>query len=461
MITVITGEIGAGKTTFAMVNVFDPSVEDDREVYCDLSLNHEELVERYGEELVSARIHHIPRLDPETGKLWFADISRLRQLMEKRDAKGRGPVIIIDEAHDVFPSGIKKVVDPKTGLVVEDCYYQQLQNLLTMSRHYTSHLVFITQRPGALFYPICELAKESFFVENTVSLGFPGCFRVKVFGQLPSRSLEKLSAFDITKCGTIGYPSPVKYDQSIQKLFKSQTKTSSGESGSPQALEAKRISKSIWKNPKVVFFGLLAAGGIIWTILSWGASDPVIPEKSVNGPIVQKSPVANVKDPDGVKVLDTVSDGAASVQVEPEPQGWVADDMAFVLTGNVYNLNPHGALGSMNEWAVMAYDSNGKIWMGERPLNVVVSYYRYVLTHEGCSINLSRGSKTFHRMLVPGCVYSANSESSNVGSSEEEREGSARGPSSVQGAASSDQARSIETADRLSRKDDPSIWNTR
>lgn len=454
MITVITGEIRAGKTTFAMAQIFDPSVEDDRDIYCDLPLVHDALVERYGEDVVSSQITQIPRIDPETNKLWFADISRLRKLMEKRDKKGRGPVIIIDEAHAVFPSGIKKIFDRNTGLVVEDCYYEQFHTLLTLAGHYTCHLVFITQRPGALFYPICELSKESFFVENTIGLGFPTSFRAKVFGQLPSRSLEKLSAFDISKCNTIGYPKPVKYDETIQRLFKSQTKTSTGGSASPQALESRRISKSIWKNPKLIFFGLLLVGATAWMFLSWGSGDSEPKGKPVNGPIVMKSPVQDVKDPEGAKVFETVSD--ASLAPVSQPQEWAADNMSMILNGNVFNNG-----GGLLDWSVHAVDSNGDIWMGERPLSVVASFYKYELAQNGCSILLSRGETVYHRLLVPGCLYSVTKESENVGANQKESQDPSRATSSVQRTESSDQARSVETADRLSREASPSVWDTR
>lgn len=447
MITLITGEIGAGKTTFALVNIIEPAFLDGRTIITDIPLVEQAWWDRFG-DAVEGRVKQIDRLGPD-GKPYFADPEQLERELSIQDDRQRGPVVVIDEAHNVWPSGIRKINNRKTGLPDEDCYYQRIVKTFALVRHYRAHLVVITQSPGFLFKPLFELAGESFFIENTAVLGAPNSFRAMVFrGPLPHRDLSAMKKFDRSKCDNIGYPGrPVPYDREIQKLYQTHTKSGGSSSGeSPKALEARKISKSIWKNPKLIAFAVMFIIAMYFSFRngfslmppaltqSKSASSKVAPLPSSAATPVASS-VPDVPHPNPIADLDrmpAVDDAAAGLRL-------------VIADRRLYHSMQWG-----DELVLTAYDRSGAIVWEKQPLSFVASFYGYTPVHDGCTISLLRGDVRSHVLTIPGCMPELIQRHFREGTTSAKPNPPA-GPSVVAHAGSSDQSRTIEAADRASR----------
>lgn len=425
MITIITGEIGAGKTTLAVVQYLDPAVMDGRHIVTDVALNEKNFRDRYGDEAWDKRLKIVKKSDPDKKTPHeFKNIDKFEKILQWRDDKGRGPVVILDEAHQIWPAGTRPIKD-KQGQIEANCPYQKMLDSFAMIRHTGSHLVCMVQIPNTLFRPLGELSKMSYFLENTDDI-LKGTFRARIWlGPFPYWSISRLQQVKIDNVPrTIGYPKPKKYNPDLQKIFYSHTKTTAKLRETPQAIESKRNVKAWWKSPKLFIVGFvfcLAVGSSIYLT----AKDGSALGKMANGkPIVEGASATTAQNaPELMKSNSGV--------IPPNPEEFGSDDVVGDL--DAYNVNEerkrHYFRIEDSRWwqydgrrgdryydiPVTVYNENGQTVYQDAPLSFVSNLYSLRAAVNGCSVTLEANDGRKHEMQRPGCF--AWSTRSNDGSS--------------------------------------------
>tara|TARA_Y100001968_G_C19451378_1_gene768881 strand:+ start:893 stop:2281 length:1389 start_codon:yes stop_codon:yes gene_type:complete len=462
MITNLAGEIGAGKTTFALVQWAVPYIESGRNFATDIALREDEWRARFGDEVWEKQVRILKKGDPveKTGHE-LADIDNFEKLLQWKDDEGRGPLIIVDEAYSVWPAGITQVKDRKTGMIDPDCAYQKMVDSFAMIRHTASHLVVIAQIPKTIFAPLRDLAKESYFIENTDMLGAPNSFRAKIFaGPFPTLTIAGLRKVKIDECDHIGYPKPKGYDKDVQKLFLSHTKMKEGASvESPKALESKRSVKSIWRSPKIWVPLVLMVPALYFAFgeelgirgdASEGSQEPSEAIPVADGAMIPEDPENLPSEPefssrDEIRDLDEYAR-----QQDWEISRFVIEDSRYWK----YDENENGDV--YYDFPVTVYGPNGEIIYANGPATWIASKTGMSVEYvDECTVNFSKGGNVVHEVKRPGCEFIRLAEERARMERDSRRAEAPEKPPRLPQAEQSNENRMREAAERLTIPDVP------
>lgn len=166
----ISGQIGSGKTYYAVKNFIIPALKQGRFVYTNIDLGH-----TYIYDVWSKFSHYIGKdisqfINVITDTPQFLEKLRLISYDENGSRLPRGSVVIIDEAHQVF------------NYLQTNYINKQVYEFLAYSRHFNIDLVFITQSPELLSKFVINLCNNFISVYNLKqnSRLFTNSFRVEV-----------------------------------------------------------------------------------------------------------------------------------------------------------------------------------------------------------------------------------------------------------------------------------------
>ncbi len=196
MNTLISGQIGAGKTYFAIKNFILPALVQGRYVYTNIDFGHKwdfELSARFSVYLnkdCSSLIKSV--VDTKQ----FLDMLRLLAYDERGSKLPYHSLVVIDEAHQVF------------NYLQTNYISKQVWEFLAYSRHFGIDLVFITQSPELLSKFVINLCNNYIYVygmKNTSRL-FGNTFFYEEYAGYGGVKIKK---------------SVQKYDQKIFQLYRS------------------------------------------------------------------------------------------------------------------------------------------------------------------------------------------------------------------------------------------------
>lgn len=233
MLTLITGVPGAGKTAYSVQRFLIPAISEGRIILTNVSLRLDSLRARgYDAALVQSL--------GETHSSVFDSPEAFEKALAVRDAQGRGPLVVVDEAHRTFwPKEWEKT--SKEGFE-ETSRSQRALNLFASHRHTGADIVLLTQSADMLPRDLIRMSEILLDVHNLRVYGFdrPGC---KVYTKDPTRRR------------TILHTEIVRWDKTLFSIYSS--RTLGGE-------EAKRKIVPWWRRT----WGLYVLGAVVATAIS-------------------------------------------------------------------------------------------------------------------------------------------------------------------------------------------------
>jgi len=181
MNTLIYGQIGSGKTHFAVEQFVIKAIEQGRFVYTNIDFGVKwdfQISARFSEYL-DKDVSNFIKVVPETQK--FLKMLELMAYDEKGSHLPFSSVVVIDEAHQIFNY-------LKTNFV-----NKQVWEFLAYARHFNIDLVFITQSPELLSKFVINLCNNFIRVEGlkNVSSLMKNKYKIYVSNSLNSQPLEE------------------------------------------------------------------------------------------------------------------------------------------------------------------------------------------------------------------------------------------------------------------------------
>lgn len=249
MINGLVGSPGSGKSYEAVVYHVLPALRDGRKVKTNLPLNIQEFEARVPG---CSRLVHI--LEPMPGNT--RRFSQLSDYLDewRHDETNQGPLIVIDEAHNIF----RGKVSP------------ELLEYYALHRHHGVDILLITQTWRQVHAEIRDMVQICYRVRKATALGSSKTYIRKVQdgvrGEVTNQDIRK-------------------YDKANYPLYKSHTQTNKA------VLEAAaKDVKPIWKHWSVQGFVLIFLFSVFAASKGWFNPFPKPPSKK---PVsVQSSPVS-------------------------------------------------------------------------------------------------------------------------------------------------------------------------
>lgn len=234
MIYLIAGRPRSGKSYESVKYHVIPALKSGRKVITNLPLNIPHIKKMLGDDVEQLiTVVDFDYSDFDSAAVTFPFSKPDHYLDEWRDAKGVGPLYVIDEAHFSLPKG-------GTDKSVKKFY--------TMHGHYGVDILLMTQNARQLDADILNLVEIVYRTIKNTALGSTKTYTKKV--QDGWR-------------GDVVNIEQRKYDAEIFPYYKSHTQSS----GEVLEREASDI-KPIWKHWSVIGSCLLLPIGIIWLIYS-------------------------------------------------------------------------------------------------------------------------------------------------------------------------------------------------
>lgn len=233
MLTLITGVPGAGKTAYSVQRFIVPAISDGRIILTNVSLRLDSLRARgYDASLVQSL--------GETHSSVFDSPEAFEKALSVRDSQGRGPLVVVDEAHRTFWPAEWDKVSKDSG--EQTSRAQRALNLFASHRHTGADIVLLTQGADMIPRDLIRMSEILLDVHNLRVYGFdrPGC---KVYTKDPTRRR------------TILHTEIVRWDKSLFSIYSS--RTLGGE-------EAKRKIVPWWRRT----WGLYVVGAVIAAAVS-------------------------------------------------------------------------------------------------------------------------------------------------------------------------------------------------
>lgn len=196
MNTLITGQIGSGKTYFALQHFIIPALRDGRFVYTNVDFGHSyiydvwSLFSRHLNKDVSTLINVVVHTKE------FLEYLKLISYSGEGSRLPHRSVVVIDEAHQIF------------NYLDTNRVPRQVWEFLAYSRHFGIELVFISQSPELLSKFVINLCNNFIHLhtlKNTTRL-FSNYFRYDVRNSLYGQVLQTRIK---------------KYDKNIFRLYRS------------------------------------------------------------------------------------------------------------------------------------------------------------------------------------------------------------------------------------------------
>jgi zona occludens toxin (predicted ATPase) len=235
MISILYGQVGAGKTYTSIKDFIIPALKQDRHIYTNVDFgtpkfyplsDYSKVIEYkfslYLKKTISGKIH----LVNETDLLYLLS---LPAKMAEASRIPAGSLVVVDEAQDIFYYlDVNKVS-------------RQIYTFLSWSRHLGVDLLFLTQSPQLLNSQIKNLARGNYIeVKNMSQFSLKKMYRLRWYSYENIGEQEPLKQ----KFGT--------YDTEIFKLY--QSFQLEGASLPPNILKAKFIAIAILLLFFLVFF---------------------------------------------------------------------------------------------------------------------------------------------------------------------------------------------------------------
>ena len=153
--TIISGQIGSGKTYYCIEKFLLPALKSNRHVYTNIDMGDEKGLEF----LAQCRFSIYLKKDVRE-LLYVKPFEELRELLILNDMEGlslrvqKGSVIIIDEAQMIFDYLSVNSVD------------KRIYHLFAYARHFGLDLIFITQSPELLNKFILKLCNQFLLISG-------------------------------------------------------------------------------------------------------------------------------------------------------------------------------------------------------------------------------------------------------------------------------------------------------
>lgn len=406
--TIVFGETGAGKTTYAVQEDMLPHFRDGGIIVTDVALNRDRWVQEFGEKAVSERLFLFEEPDPmdPTDLSPFQDISTFRKFLEMKDAKGRAPYFFIDEAQGKFPAGMKAETNPDGTR--KDTFPNQILLLFTRQRHYLSSFYLICTNPFNVWANLRKECHEAIYIENAQLTGFTKSYKRKIWGK-GSRIPRNYSAE--TEKGEEPNPVPKGYDPVTWEFFKSQTQAD-GHDGGGRILEGRYSRKKVlWKRWPVI--AMLAA---IPTI-AYFTHDLLTRDRGAQVREAIKlppKPREGTQQPSGSLTPANPSDLPSELQNAPET---AIQDLDAVKTDNEwqdsrfyvgdprlwrYNEDTPGA--EFLDIPVNVYNAKWQVVAWNLPAGQVAAAMGAVAIYpDECTVQFTKGEQIVHTLTRPGC----------------------------------------------------------
>lgn len=175
MNTLIYGQIGSGKTYFAISDFIIPALRQGRFIYTNIDFGHKfefDIWHKFS-HYIGKDISKFIQVIPDTKQ--FLDKLRLVAYDERGCQLPTGSVVVIDEAHQIF------------NYLETNYISKQVYEFLAYSRHFNIDLVFITQSPELLskfvnnlcnnFISVYNLKQNSSLMKNSFILEYYSIYK--------------------------------------------------------------------------------------------------------------------------------------------------------------------------------------------------------------------------------------------------------------------------------------------
>ncbi len=395
-IILITGEIGAGKTSNVMQDMVLPAISSGRHVVTNITINDKHranldkdypagvdylhVLDRFARPPAFGRYDDFKRyLDPQ----YRSDISEEKRAANP-DLAGSGPLYVIDEAHTVFPSAAKPMwlsARPNKDDPTHDPNnYIDILAFISQSRQAGADIVFIVQSEKLLdplflalvtnhyhYWPATDTLGKNWF-------GVTKYLGVKATGNDPEGRIK-----------------PRRRKPEVFNYYETHSL-----SGGLALAEGKAITvRRLWQRPQFILaaiaipfiiFGIFFAFNNISNFGAPVSSDPSSPTTS----IVSPGPIA--VGPSGAPVVDITQATRSRVEAQD-----IVDYRPLV---SAHPLANHGLrLVSLNPVVIggrlMSIDPK-VAWKGQRPVPVwsLQSLGYDVQQYDCCSVQVSYGPWT-------------------------------------------------------------------
>lgn len=233
MITAYVGLPGSGKSYGVVENVIVPALSAKREVWTNIPCHAEALV-----ALTGSTVTQFDIADVEADNRWFLDVLP------------KGAICILDEAWRLWPSGLK-------ANKVDACHKEYMAEIrhLVNDAGFSSQLVIVTQDLQQLASFSRTLIETTFRVVKLKAIGTDKRYRVDAYdgavtGSNPPKNRLIRQVFG-------------KYRPEIYALYKSHTKSDSGQAGIETSIDKRA---TIFGNLtfKALPFVFLAGVAFLW-----------------------------------------------------------------------------------------------------------------------------------------------------------------------------------------------------